>query len=63
MLVVKIWQGRYYTTVTRLLQAHKKGDVLIEDNDSLRYFIMKDGCLIHCQHASDAYPELILLPQ
>lgn len=63
MLTVKIWQGKYYTTLPRLLQAHKKGEVLIEETDGLKYFITKDGCLIHCQHASDAYPELILLPQ
>ena len=48
MLVTKIWQGKYYTTIARLLEANKKGIVNFEERDGLKYFSYPNGNLIHC---------------
>lgn len=48
MLVVKIYQGKYYTTMERLFEAKQKGNITVEEHNGLFFFKTLSGQLIHC---------------
>lgn len=61
MIITKIHQGKYYTTITRLLESHKRGEVVIEETNGLKLYKTINGSLIYCQQQEVHNNELILL--